>query len=232
MSKEFLARSIASEFVLSKNPGNVMRKWREIFGIKQNQIAKHLGISASVISDYEANRRSPGIVFVKKFINALVSLENKNRVEMSFFEKFFSGKEGAILSIREFLVPMKISEFIKVVKGKVLSNNKLIEKKIYGYTAIDSIKAILELNEDEFSKIYGLNTERALIFTKVKTGRSPMIAIKVTPIKPSVVILHGLSWQEVDKLAIKISEVEKIPLVVSNEKDENSLIKNLNMIEN
>lgn len=232
MPKEFLARSIASEIVLSKNPGNVMRKWREIFGIRQNQIALSLGISASVISDYEANRRSPGIVFVKKFINALISLENKNRVEMSFFEKFFSGKEGAILSIREFLIPMKISEFIKVVKGKVLSNNKLIEKKIYGYTAIDSIKAILELNEEEFSKIYGLNTERALIFTKVKTGRSPMIAIKVTPLKPSVVILHGLSWQEVDKLAIKISEVEKIPLVVSTEKDENSLIKNLNMIEN
>ncbi|MEM4347538.1 MAG: helix-turn-helix domain-containing protein [Candidatus Altiarchaeota archaeon] len=232
MSKELLARSIASEIVLSKNPGNVMRKWREILGIKQNQIAAHLGISASVISDYEANRRSPGVVFVKKFIDALISLENKNRVEMSFFEKFFSGKEHAILSIREFLVPMKISKFVKIVKGKVLSNNKLIEKKIYGYTAIDSIRAILELNEDEFSKIYGLNTERALIFTKVKTGRSPMIAIKVTPLKPSVVILHGLSWREVDKLAIKISEVEKIPLVVSTEKDEESLIKNINMIEN
>ncbi len=230
MSKELLAKSIAGEIVLSKTPGNVMRKWREIFGMKQNQLSAYLGISASVISDYESERRSPGIAFVKKFIDALVSYDSKSDVK--FFEKFSAGKEKAILSMREFLTPMKGSDFVKHVKGKVLSHPELLEKKIHGYTVIDSIKAIVELGEEEFLSMYGLNTERALIFTKVKFGRSPMIAIKVTAPKPSIIVLHGLSPKEVDKLALKISDIEKIPLIVSMENNEESLIKNLEKIEN
>ncbi|MBU4201932.1 MAG: helix-turn-helix domain-containing protein, partial [Candidatus Altiarchaeota archaeon] len=64
-SKSEITRKIAGEIVLADAPGKSMRKWREIFGIKQNSLAQKLGISASVISDYESGRRkSPGIGFV------------------------------------------------------------------------------------------------------------------------------------------------------------------------
>ncbi len=87
----------------------------------------------------------------------------------------------------------------------------LKNKRVYSTTIVDSMRAILELPANEFIKIYGSTTERALIFTNVTMGRSPMVAIRVTELKPSVVVLHNVV--EVDKIAKKISEVEKVPLV-------------------
>jgi putative transcriptional regulator len=40
-----------------------------------------------------------------------------------------------------------------------------------------------------------------------------MVAIRVTKLKPSLVVLHNLS--EIDKLALKIADIEKIPLVTT-----------------
>ena len=72
---------------------------------------------------------------------------------------------------------------------------------------------ILELPYESFIKIYSGTSERALVFLHVSTGRSPMIAVRVTPIKPAVIILHDIT--EVDKLAIKIAESEGIPLLTT-----------------
>ncbi len=58
-----------------------------------------------------------------------------------------------------------------------------------------------------------------------------MIAIRVTTPKPGMVILHGLNPNKVDKLAIKISKLEGIPLVVSPLSEE-KLIENLSKLEN
>ncbi len=80
---------------------------------------------------------------------------------------------------------------------------------------IDSIKAILSLNPFDFSRLYGLTSERALIFTKVSTGRSPMVAVRVSNLKPSAVVLHGLRANDVDEMAVKIAEIERISLIVT-----------------
>lgn len=229
MAKELLAKSIAGEVTLSKEPGKVMKKWREIFGVKQSELASSLGISPSVISDYEAARRkSPGIKFVKKFIDSLIRYDLANKQEV--IEKFSLKREESILDLREFLTPIESSKLIKAVKGRVLSNEKLLQKKIFGYTVIDSIRAILDLQREDFWSLYGLNTQRALIFTNVKLGRSPLIAIKVTSPKPAMVVLHGLKPGKVDKLAIKISKLENIPLVVS-ELSEGKMIESLSRLE-
>ena len=79
----------------------------------------------------------------------------------------------------------------------------------------------------DFVRLYGLTTERALIFTRVNLGRSPMIAIKVTQPKPSVVVMHGLNPKAVDKLAIKIADIEKIPLIISTLESEEELVSRL-----
>jgi putative transcriptional regulator len=232
MTKELLAKSIASEITLSEEPGKVMKKWREIFGLKQSELASLLEISASVVSDYESMRRkSPGVGFVRKFTQTLINHDVEQQGSEVITKLIFK-KDDAIMDIREFLTPIKGEKLVKIVQGRVLSNNDELKKKIFGYTVIDSIKAILELTDDDLVSLYGLNHERALIFTKVKLGRSPMIAIKVTKPKPSMVVLHGLKPREVDLLAIKISKLEKIPLVVSLAKDEESLVENLKKIEN
>jgi putative transcriptional regulator len=42
-----------------------------------------------------------------------------------------------------------------------------------------------------------------------------MVAVRIAPIKPAVIVLHGLEPDKVDKLAIRIAETEGIPLLVT-----------------
>ena len=70
---------IAGEIALSPDPGKTIRKWREEFGISQHQLADAIGMSHSVISDYESGRRkSPGVQMVKKVVDALIEKDIEN----------------------------------------------------------------------------------------------------------------------------------------------------------
>ncbi|WP_297462761.1 helix-turn-helix domain-containing protein [Thermococcus sp.] len=227
--KEALAKRIAGEITLSSDPGKTMRKWREIFGISQTELADHLGVSSSVISDYEGGRRkSPGASTIRKFVEALISIDEKRGGNViRAFSKTLSSElpTSAILDIREFALPVTIKDLVDAVKGEIVANAHLLDRKIYGYTVVDSIRAILEMSSEEFLKLYGWTTERALIFTKVTTGRSPMIAVRVQGLKPAVVVLHGV--KNLDELAVKLAERERVPLVVSHAPSEAELISGL-----
>jgi putative transcriptional regulator len=104
-------------------------------------------------------------------------------------------------------------DFVERIDGRALVMTGLDEKKVQGYTLIDSIKAIRSLNANDYARVYGWSTERALIFTGIKYGRSPMIAIRVHPMKPSLVVYHRPD--DVDKLAYRLAEFERIPLIVT-----------------
>lgn len=231
-NKRKLAKKIAGEVTISENPGKVLRKWREIFGVKQYKLAEAMDISTSVVSDYESGRRrSPGTSFIKRFLNTLIEEDVKKGGHV--LKKFTDDQElDAILDMREFLDPISAKDICDSVDGLVVANEQIEDIYLKGYTVIDSVKAILELSESEFINLYGLSTNRVLIFTKVHMGRSPMIAIKVTKPKPSMVIFHGLNKNEVDKLGIKIANIEKIPLVVSNLDSEDELIDSLRKLTN
>ncbi|WP_297418950.1 helix-turn-helix domain-containing protein [Thermococcus sp.] len=227
--KEALAKRIAGEITLSSDPGKTMRKWREIFGISQTELADYLGVSSSVISDYEGGRRkSPGASTIRKFVEALIDLDEKRGGNViRAFSKTLAGElpTSAILDIREFSLPITIKDLVDAVKGDVVANIHLLDRRIYGYTVVDSIRAILEMSSEEFLKLYGWTTERALVFTKVTTGRSPMIAVRVQGLKPAVVVLHGV--KKLDELAVKLAERERVPLVVSKLSNESDLISAL-----
>ncbi|MFH1054492.1 MAG: helix-turn-helix domain-containing protein [Candidatus Altiarchaeota archaeon] len=226
--KENAAKNIAGEITLANNAAESMRKWREVFGIKQTELSKRLKVSPSVISDYESGRRqSPGTHFVKRFVETLINIDEEKGGQI--IGKFTVPPQSeAMVELREFETPIKASKFIKLIDGEVIANKKILNnRELRGYTIIDSIQAILNLSDRDFRTIYGSSTERALIFTKVKMGRSPMIAVKVTQPKPGVMILHGLSPNRVDMLARRIAERENIPLVVSKLKTERELIERL-----
>ncbi|MBN1785872.1 MAG: helix-turn-helix domain-containing protein [Candidatus Methanofastidiosa archaeon] len=231
-AKEKLAKRMAGEIALSDDPGKTMRKWREIFGVTQTELAKRLGVSSSVLSDYEGGRRkSPGSTTIKKFVEGLLDLDEENggKVIHAFGRMFSTDlSTDAIIDVREFSVPKKISELCESVEGEIVANADLMNRPIYGYTVIDSIKAILEMTADEFLRLYGWSTERALIFTKVDMGRSPMVAIKVKGLKPSAVVVNGP--KKMDEVAVKIAEIEKIPLILSRTPSIDLLIKNLRSI--
>ena len=71
-----LKEKIAGEIALSESPGSTMKKWRELFGVSQVELAKSIKITTSTISDYESNRRlSPGVGVIKRFVDALFTID-------------------------------------------------------------------------------------------------------------------------------------------------------------
>jgi len=217
---------IAGNVVASPDPGRSLKAWREKLGIKQVMLARSMKISPSVLSDYESGRRpSPGVQFVKKYVQALVSLdESKDRVVAKLVS---SDKDAAILSIGEFQSPIDASEITKAVKGRVLVGQES-SVRLYGYTVVDSIKTIYALSGYDFYRIFGATTERALIFTKVGMGRSPLVAIRVSQLKPRMVVIHGPA--EVDPLALDLARREGILLALSGAESEESMISSLRKI--
>jgi putative transcriptional regulator len=218
---EKLKSMIAGEICLSQSPGSSMKKWREIFGISQTELAHHLKVSSSTISDYEGGRRqSPGIGVIKRLVDSLVDIDTlrggrvaKQLVDEKPVERAFEP--------HEFNLPMEGPAFTKLIAGTCVANPaRLKETKIFGFTVIDSIKMILEVPVHEYMQIYGKTPDRALIFRHVENGRSPLIAVKIgrfsTDMKPRIVVLHTkLEAEGVDPIAIKIAESEKIPLVIT-----------------
>ncbi|MFH1256836.1 MAG: helix-turn-helix domain-containing protein [Candidatus Diapherotrites archaeon] len=215
-----LELTIAGEIALSKDPGGSMKKWREIFGIQQTDLADYLKVSSSTISDYEGGRRkSPGIGVVKRLVDALIAIDEKKGGSIKKqLEKNFQPRQD-VFDTHEFSAAMEGKAFAEKIGAEVVANSgKLKETKIYGFTLIDSLKVILEVPVHEYMQLYGKTPNRALIFEKVETGRSPMIAVRVgrfaTEMKPALVVLHGIS-KNVDPIAVKIAEAEKIPLLIT-----------------
>ena len=213
MVDEFKQR-IAGEIALSPNPGRTMRKWREEFGLSQHQLADAMGISHSVISDYESGRRrSPGVNVVKKMVDAFIELDlqNGSRIISRYNPDF---KLECIIAMDEFPGGTEIGKVVEAISGRNLNPDLMTQKMVYGYTIVDSVKAILSLGSQDYLRIYGGNIERALIFTNVHYGRSPMIAVRAHPLTPAMVVYQ--KPEKVDPLAVKLAHLEGIPLVVTD----------------
>lgn len=213
---EKLKNEMAGEITLSASPGSTMKKWREVFAITQVELASVLKISPSTISDYEGNRRmSPGSGVIKRFVNSIIQIDVERGSPILSKLGQASGKDEQYFEIHEFATSIGAIDFQKLLNASVVANEDLMKvKKLYGYTLMESLKIILEMPYSHFPKLYGTMSERAFIFTQVSTGRSPMVVIRVTPMKPSLVVLHGIT--EIDPLAVKIAEREKIPVIATN----------------
>lgn len=219
-----MREKIAGEIALSVDPGKTIRKWREDFGLSQQEVAIQMGISPSVISDYESGRRkSPGIVIVRRIVDSLLALDDERGSPM--LKKYeLGGRSDCVVSISEFKGGMPMMDFIEAIEGRNVVPNADLSKRVHGYTVVNSIKAIVSLNSADYLKIYGWSSERALVFTDVIYGRSPMIAIRAHPLTPAMVVYH--KPENVDPLAIKLAQLEGIPLVVT-EMEMGELIRRL-----
>jgi len=211
-----LREKIAGEIVLSESPGKTMRKWREELRISQTDLARHMRVSPSVISDYEAGRRtSPGIKTVHRLVDAFLEIDQRSGRRLS---RRFEEYSDAIPSMRDWPVGMRASDFLRKIEGKLLTSGLNSRRLLNGYTVIDSIKAITTFDASDYLRIYGSTSERALLFTSerallftgVKYGRSPMIAVKAHPLKPAMVVY--VQPENIDELAIKLAEMESILL--------------------
>jgi putative transcriptional regulator len=227
-TRDTLAKRIAGEIVLSGHPGQTMRKWRGLLSVSQIEMANSLELSPSVISDYETGRRkSPGSGFIKRYVDSLLDLDESRGGEyIKQLSRITLDPSDVFSDIREFMAPVSIQEIVEAVDGDIYNGDDQLEQDVFGYTVVDSVKAIMMLSGLDFYRIFGTTSERALIFTGVSRGRSPMIAVKISPFKPRVIILHGVI-DEIDPLAVQLAQHEGIPLVVSKMETEDELIDSL-----
>jgi len=218
--RNHLAEKMAGEITLSDSPGKVLKKWRMSFNIPQGVLSERLGVSPSVISDYESGRRkSPGTAIVGKMVDAILALdEDGGGKYIRKFAKIIHGEfeTDVIYDIHEYPSPVSLADFAERIGCRLLCGS--LNQQIYGYTVINSLNAIMHLSSNEFNRIYGWSTERALIFAEVSSGKSPMVAIRVTPFKPRSVILQGIPIEEVHPLVQKLAERDHITVLCTDMK--------------
>ena len=207
-----IREKIAGEVVLSPHPGRTLRKWREDFRVTQSELARQLETAPSVISDYESERRpSPGAGFIRRYVDGLMAVDARagHRAGQRFAVPTHT---DGILALREFAVAMPLKSLAERLDARPQSRVDL-RRDVHGFTVLDAPRAILSMDATRFVEAYGWTTQRALIFANVKYGRSPMVAIRAHPLKPAAVIFANPS--RIDPLAIRLSEVENIPLLTT-----------------
>jgi putative transcriptional regulator len=203
-----------------------MRKWRELFAVSQITLSEKMTLSASVISDYESGRRkSPGAKFIRRFVLALLQIdEEKGSRFIREFAKLTSSPSMAIVDLREFPIPVRVEYLCKAIDGEVVGSIDKVAKEIHGYTVVDSRRAVEAFSGQEYAQLLGASTERALIFTNVENASLAMMIVRVSSLKPRVVVFHRV---KPDEAAIKIAEYEQIPLIYSASPSLEQLVKSL-----
>ncbi|RLI99197.1 MAG: transcriptional regulator [Candidatus Aenigmatarchaeota archaeon] len=222
-----LKKKIAGEIVLSKTPWETIKKWRQLFKISQTELSKELNMSASVISDYESGRRkSPGTKIILKFVNAIINTDLKRGGKIvNEFSTIYKSHDfkSSIFIRKDFEKPVRIKDFLSQIHGEPCY--KFEDRDIYGYSLINSKEAIINFSPLELSRIAPLINKHCLIFTNLERGRSPLVAIRLTNLRPGLVVLHGI--KKADEIALRIAKLERLPLAISYVSTTESLIKKL-----
>ena len=211
-----LAEKIAGEITLSEDPGATLRKWRTDFTVSQTELADELSISSSVISDYESGRRaSPGIAVVQRVVTALLDIDERrggDRIRQ-YARVLSAGFESDIVhDLREYPATVSLSRFYEAIGATELVAGEV--DRISGHTVINSIEAITRLSSEEFYRLYGRSTNRALVFTGVTRGESPLVAMRVVNPTPNAVVLHGLSEGELWEHAADLARIDGFSLAI------------------
>ncbi len=203
-----------------------MRKWRELFAVSQISLSETMGLSSSVVSDYESGRRkSPGAKFIRRFVLALLLIdEQKGSRFIREFAKLTSSPSMAVVDLREFPIPVRVEYLCKAIGGEVVACKEKFVKEVNGYTVVDSRKAVEAYSGADYAQLFGATTERALIFTNVDGGSLPMMIVRVSSLKPRIVVFHKTVP---DAEAIRIAEYEQIPLIYSSSPTLEQLVKSL-----
>jgi putative transcriptional regulator len=224
--REILARRIAGEIILSSKPGATMRKWRELFAVSQTSLSETMHVSSSVISDYESGRRqSPGAKFTRRFVLSLLHIdEEKGSRFIREFAKLTSSPSMAVVDLREFPIPARVEYLCKAIGGEVVACKEKYVKEVTGYTVIDSRRAVEAYSGSDYAQLFGASTERAVVFTNVESGCLPMMIVRVSSLKPRIVVFHKTPP---DEEALRIAEYEQIPLIYSTAPTVEQLVKSL-----
>ena len=213
-----LAERIAGEVALSDDPGATLRKWREEFDVTQTDLADELDVSASVVSDYESGRReNPGVRVVSRIVEGLLAIDERrggDRVRQHARVLSAGFDQDVVHDLREYSATVPLRRFHRAVDAETVTTGTA--DVIAGHTVINSVEAIKRLSSEEFYRLYGQSTNRALVFTGVTRGESPLVAMRVLSPTPSAVVLHGLDSDDIWDHAPDLARIDDVSLAVTD----------------
>ena len=216
--RDELAEKIAGEVALSADPGATLRKWRTDFDVAQTDLADRLDVSPSVVSDYESGRRdNPGIGVVRRLVVALLDIDEDRGGDhiRQYARVLSSGFDSEVVhDLREYPANVGVERVYEAVGAEELHRGR--DDTVAGHTVINSIAAITRLSSDQFHQLYGQSTNRALVFTDVTRGESPLVAMRVLSPTPSAVVLHGLASDDIWEYAPELARVDDVSLAVTD----------------
>jgi len=216
--REQLAEKIAGEITLSEDPGGTLRKWRTDFEIAQTDLAEDLDVSPSVVSDYESGRRdNPGIGVVQRVVAALLDIDEARGGEhiRQHARVLSAGFDSEVVhDLGEYTANIPLERFYDAIDATELVRGD--QDTVAGHTVINSIAAITRLSSDEFYQLYGQSTNRALVFTGVTRGESPLVALRVVTPTPNAVVLHGLDDDALWDHAADLARIDGFSLAVTD----------------
>ena len=213
-----LATHIAGEVTMSDEPGATLRKWREEFGVTGSTLASELDVSPSVVSDYESGRRdSPGVGIVRRFVDGLLSIDAARGGDRlrQFARVLSAGFDSDIVhDLREYPTTVPLRRFYSDIGATEVVTGG--DPTVAGHTVINSIAAISRLSSEEFYRLYGQSTNRALVFSDVTRGEGPLVAQRVVTPTPTAVVLHGVSETELWEHAPELARTDGYSLAVTD----------------
>jgi putative transcriptional regulator len=204
-----------------------MKKWRELFAVSQISLSERMQLSSgTVISDYESGRRkSPGAKFIRRFVWALLAIdEEKGSRFIREFAKLTSSPSMAIVDLREFPIPVRVEHLSRAISGEVVVDAEKFVREVGGYTVVDAKKVVEAFSGSEYAQLFGATTERALVFTNVESPALAMMIVRVSPLKPRVVVFHRV---RPDEEAIKLAQYEQVPIIYSASPSVEQLVHSL-----
>ena len=140
------------------------------------------------------------------------------------FAKLTGSPSNAIIDLREFPIPVRVEYLCRAIQGDIMACSSQYVREVLGYTVVDSKRSVETLSGLEFSQLFGATTERALIFTHIESAVPPMLIVRMSNLKPRLVVLHGTFP---DENSIKLAEYDRIPLIYSNLPTVEQLVKSL-----
>jgi len=213
-----LAEKMAGEITLSDDPGETVRKWRTDFEVTQTGLADALDVSPSVVSDYESGRRdNPGIGVVRRVVGSLLDIDEARGGEhiRQHARVLSAGFDSEVVhDLGEYAANIPLERFYDAIDAAELVSGE--QDTVAGHTVINSIAAITRLSSDEFYQLYGQSTNRALVFTAVTRGESPLVALRVVTPTPNAVILHGLDDDALWDHAADLARIDGFALAVTD----------------
>ncbi len=212
-----LAEKIAGEVTLSEEPGATLRKWRTDFEVAQTALAEELGVSPSVVSDYESGRReNPGVGVVRRTVDAVLDIdERRGGSKLRQHARVLSAgfDSDVVHDLREYPANVPLERYYDAIDATELVRGD--RDTVAGHTVIDSVRAIQRLSSDEFYQLYGQSTNRALVFTGITRGESPLVALRVVTPTPNAVVLHGLEESAVWEHAADLARIDGYSLATT-----------------